>query len=85
MRGPLGLAKALRTGATRREILDESTVNGLDCAVSLAPLAAKDTWGLWDMTLTATGRPPLRTRVCDFQSAGDDPSTPDAISFSIWF
>ena len=85
MRGPLLLARAQRAGATRNEIRDESTVNGLDCAVSLAPLPATETWGLWDMTLSAPERAPLRTRVCDFQSAGDDPSAVDADAFSIWF
>lgn len=85
MRGPLLLARAQRAGATRNEIRDESTVNGLDCAVSLAPLPATETWGLWDMTLSAPEREPLRTRVCDFQSAGDDPSAVDSDAFSIWF
>lgn len=72
-------------GATRSEIRDESTVNGLDCAVSLAPLPATETWGLWDMALSVPGREPLRMRVCDFQSAGDDPSAVDADAFTIWF
>ena len=85
MRGPLVLARALRAGATRRELEDESTVNGLDCAVSLASLPATETWGLWDMTLSAPGRQPIQTRVCDFQSAGDDPAAPGANAFSIWF
>lgn len=33
-------------------------------------------------TTTATS---VRTRVCDFQSAGDDPSASGSDSFSIWF
>ena len=86
MRGPLVLARAQRAGATREDIRDESTVNGREgCTVTLASLPATDTWGLWDLTLARPGEPPLRTRVCDYQSAGDDPAATGAEAFSIWF
>ena len=85
MWGPLVLAKAQRAGATRAEVRDQSTVNGLGYEVKLTPLPADETWGLWEAVLSKPGEKPVRTRVCDFQSAGDDPSASGSDSFSIWF
>ena len=85
MWGPLVLARAQRTGATKEEILDESTVNGKGYAASLKPIAPVDTWGLWELELTKAGEPTVKAKVCDLQSAGDDPSASNSMSFSIWF
>ena len=85
MWGPLVLAKAQRAGATKEQLLDDSTVNGQGYSVKAEPLAAKDTWGLWDITLSKPGAPDIKTRACDFQSAGDDPSAEGMVLFSIWF
>ena len=85
MWGPLVLAKAQRVGATRAQIRDDSTVNNQGYSVTLAPLPATDTWGLWDVTLTKPGAATVKARACDFQSAGDDPHGEGAEAFSIWF
>jgi hypothetical protein len=53
--------------------------------VTLAPLPATDTWGLWDVTLSKPGAETVKARACDFQSAGDDPHGEGADAFSIWF
>jgi hypothetical protein len=85
MWGPLVLAKAQRVGATRAQIRDDSTVNNQGYSVTLAPLPATDTWGLWDVTLSKPGAETVKARACDFQSAGDDPFGEGADAFSIWF
>ena len=85
MWGPLILAKSRRIGATRAELLDDSTIIGKGYSVSLSPLPATDTWGLWDLVLTKPGEPTIRAKVCDYQSAGDDPFAVNADVFSIWF
>ena len=85
MWGPLLLAKAQRIGATKAEIQDASTVNGQGYKASLTPLEATDTWGLWELELKKDGAPTVKAKVCDFQSAGDDPSATNADAFSIWF
>jgi hypothetical protein len=79
------LAKAQRAGATRAQIRDDSTVNNKGYSVTLAPLPATDTWGLWDVTLSKPGAETVNARACDFQSAGDDPHGEGADAFSIWF
>ncbi len=83
--GPLLLAKSLRTGATRDELLDMSTVNGKGYSVKLTPCAGEGVWGAWDVELTKPGAPTVKTRACDYQSAADDPFGPSAVAFSVWF
>jgi len=80
--GPLLLAKSLRMGTPREEILSEKTVNGTIGAGSLTPVAAKDVWGAWEVRLV--GENEAHTfRVCDFASAADADDPKNA--FSIWF
>ncbi len=83
--GPLLLAKSVRTGATRDELLDMSTVNGKGYSVKLTPCAREGVWGAWDVELTKPGAPTIKTRACDYQSAADDPYGASAVAFSVWF
>ncbi len=85
MVGPLLLAKSRRTGATQMELMDLATVRGQGYAVKVTPVACEDVWGAWDVELTKPGAPPIRTRACDYQSAGDDPYADGSVRFSIWF
>ena len=85
MVGPLLLAKSRRTGATETELMDLATVRGQGYAVKVTPVACEDVWGAWDVELTKPGAPTIRTRACDYQSAGDDPYADGSIRFSIWF
>ena len=85
MVGPLLLAKSRRTGATQTELMDLATVRGQGYAVKVTPVACEDVWGAWDVELTKPGAPTLRTRACDYQSAGDDPYADGSVRFSIWF
>ena len=85
MVGPLLLAKSRRTGATQTELMDLSTVRGQGYAVKVTPVACEDVWGAWDVELTKPGAPTIRTRACDYQSAGDDPYADGSVRFSIWF
>lgn len=85
MVGPLLLAKSRRTGATHAELMDLSTVRGQGYAVKATPAACEDVWGAWDVELTKPGAPTIRTRACDYQSAGDDPYADGSVRFSIWF
>ena len=85
MVGPLLLAKSRRTGATQTELMDLATVRGQGYAVKVTPVACEDVWGAWDVELTKPGAPTIRTRVCDYQSAGDDPYADGSVRFSIWF
>ena len=85
MVGPLLLAKSRRTGATETELMDLATVRGQGYAVKVTPVACEDVWGAWDVELTKPGAPTIRTRVCDYQSAGDDPYADGSVRFSIWF
>ena len=84
VKGPLVLAKCLRAGATEAEIFDQETVNGraASCRAALTPLAGKDVWGAWRLTLT-DGQKVKTTCVSDFASAADFESWRNA--FSIWF
>lgn len=89
-RGPLLLAKAKRVGDTEAEIFPGRTVNLKGASVTLAPCgkaeaAAWGVWGAWTATLAVPGEEPVRVKVCDFQSAGDDPRGEEANAFSIWF
>ena len=74
-----------RIRSRHAQIRDDSTVNNKGYSVSLAPLPATDTWGLWDVTLSKSGAETIKARACDFQSAGDDPHGEGADAFSIWF
>ena len=85
MVGPLLLAKSRRTGATQTELMDLATVRGQGYAVKVTPVACEDVWGAWDVELTKPGAPTIRTRACDYQSAGDDPYADGSVRFSIWF
>ena len=85
MVGPLLLAKSRRTGATQMELMDLATVRGQGYAVKVTPVACEDVWGAWDVELTKPGAPTIRTRACDYQSAGDDPYADGSVRFSIWF
>lgn len=85
MVGPLLLAKSRRTGATQTELMDLATVRGQSYAVKVTPVACEDVWGAWDVELTKPGAPTIRTRACDYQSAGDDPYADGSVRFSIWF
>lgn len=89
-RGPLLLAKAKRVGDEEAEIFPGKTVNLKNAEVALEPwpkaaAAAAGVWGAWTATLTAPGEAPVKVKVCDFQSAGDDPRGKSADAFSIWF
>ena len=85
MVGPLLLAKSRRTGATQTELMDLATVRGQGYAVKVTPVACEDVWGAWDVEPTQPGAPTIRTRACDYQSAGDDPYADGSVRFSIWF
>ena len=85
MVGPLLLAKSRRTGAMQTELMDLATVRGQGYAVKVTPVACEDVWGAWDVELTKPGAPTIRTRACDYQSAGDDPYADGSVRFSIWF
>ena len=85
MVGPLLLAKSRRTGATQTELMDLATVRGQGYAVKVTPVTCEDVWGAWDVELTKPGAPTIRTRACDYQSAGDDPYADGSVRFSIWF
>ena len=85
MVGPLLLAKSRRTGATQTELMDLATVRGQGYAVKVTPVACEDVWGAWDVEFTKPGAPTIRTRACDYQSAGDDPYADGSVRFSIWF
>ena len=85
MVGPLLLAKSRRTGATHAELMDLATVRGQGYAVKVTPVACEDVWGAWDVELTKPGAPTIRTRACDYQSAGDDPYADGSVRFSFWF
>ena len=85
MVGPLLLAKSCRTGATRDELMDFSTVRGKGYSVKVSPTTGDGVWGAWDVELTKPGAPTIKTRACDYQSAGDDPYSHGAVRFSVWF
>ena len=89
-RGPLLLAKAKRVGCTEAELFPPDTVNQRGYAVSAKPVDEETTeragvWGAWDVTFSKPGAASVKVRVCDFESAGDDPRGARAEAFSIWF
>ena len=85
MWGPLVLAKARRIGDTDAEVFDPFTVNGKGYSLKLTPLKPTCTWGLWEVELTKPDGKTVKTRACDFQSAGDTPIEDKGMEFSIWF
>ena len=85
MYGPLVLAKAKRLGVPEDEIFDGFTVNGKGYAVALKPIDPNRCWCAWELELRKEGERTVKTRVCDFQSAGDEPLSFNANAFSIWF
>jgi len=85
MWGPLLLAKSRRTGATLDELTSLATVRGQGYSVKLAPAAGDGVWGAWDVELSKPGAPTVKTRACDYQSAGDEPFAEGTVRFSVWF
>ena len=83
MHGPLVLAKSRLIGDTADEVFAETGINGKGYAAKVSPLANDGTtWGLWELELTKDGAQTIRTKVCDFETAGDIPRYD---LFSIWF
>ena len=71
-RGPLLLARSKYIGNSDAEMFGSATVNKGGAECRLTPAKADKTWGLWDAEIkTADGRT-IKTKVCDFASAGDD-------------
>ena len=86
MYGPLVLAKSRLCGSTKSEVLEPFTVNGRGYAAKLTPLESDGiTWGLWLLELAKDGEPPIKARVCDFESGSDVPCGANGDLFSIWF
>ena len=85
MYGPLVLAKSKRLDVQEDEIFDEFTVNGKGYDVALKPIDPNRCWCAWELELRKKGERTIKTRVCDFQSAGDEPLSFNANAFSIWF
>jgi DUF1680 family protein len=85
MYGPLLLAKSIRTGATRAELTDMSSVRGKGYSLKLTPSKGDGVWAAWDVELAKPGAPTIKTRACDYQSAGDSPYSSTAVCFSVWF
>ena len=83
-RGPLVLAKSVRVGDSKDEILDERTVNDGGWSVSLVPQDNVDVVGSWRATFTK-GAESFSVGVCDFASAADDWYRYYADAFSVWF
>lgn len=83
--GPLLLAKSRVVGVSEAELMAQETVNGKGYALRLTRRAAEGVWSAWEVELTKPGAPTIRTRVCDYQSAGDGPYLDGAIRYSVWF
>lgn len=83
-RGPLVLAKSIRVGDKKDEILDERTVNSGGWSVSLEPQCNPDVVGAWRATFTK-GDESFSVGVCDYASAADEWYRYYADAFSIWF
>ena len=83
-RGPLLLAKSVRVGDSREQVLDARTVNDGGWSVSLEPLANADTVGAWRAVFTR-GAESFAVDVCDYASAADTWYGYYADAFSIWF
>lgn len=83
--GPLLLAKSRAVGVAEAELLSQETVNGKGYSLRLTPRADENVWMAWDVELSKPGVPTVRTRACDYQSAGDCPYLDGAIRYSVWF
>ena len=83
MWGPLLLAKSVKVGDTKADILDARTVNRGGWKLSLKPAdAVPGVWGAWKATFTKDGE--SRTfGVCDYPSAAT--WTKDQIEFGLFF
>ena len=66
-------------------MLSQETVNGKGYSLRLTPRADENVWMAWDVELSKPGVPTVRTRACDYQSAGDCPYLDGAIRYSVWF
>ncbi len=83
--GPLLLAKSRAVSVPEVELLTQKTVNGKGYSLRLTRRADEDVWMAWDVELSKPGLPTVRTRACDYQSAGDHPYLDGAIRYSVWF
>ena len=79
LRGPMLVAKAEAAGTPAAEIVSQESVYGAKPALRLEPIAAKGTWGAWNLTIGDRTVP-----VCDFGSAGDEYRV-GGCQFSVWF
>lgn len=84
-RGPLLLAKAVRVGDTRAEMLEVPSVIGRGATVKLTPIEKRGVWGAWEAEIALPDGSSQRVKVCDFESASDHPFGSGANAFSIWF
>ena len=83
MWGPMLLARSIRLGATREQMLGETTVNGGDWRLKLTPASVREgVWGVWDATLERAGEQ-RRMTLCDYSSAAV--WTKDQIEFCVLF
>ncbi|MBR4652522.1 MAG: glycoside hydrolase family 127 protein [Kiritimatiellae bacterium] len=80
--GPLMLAKSVKVGDGKEEILDPFTVNEGGWTVAAEPIQAKDVWGAWRLDFRKGGET-RSTKACDYASAAE--WTMDKIEFSIFF
>lgn len=86
MWGPLLLARSRLIGQSRKEVLDDFSVNGKRSGVRAVRQIGGDlVWGCWRLELAVEGAPPKIVKVCDFESAGDMPVGLNGYLFSIWF
>ena len=84
MWGPLLLAKCLKVGDTKIDILDGHSVNHGGWTLSLKPRkgGGEGVWGAWDATFERSGK--SRTfGVCDYSSAAS--WTKNRVEFSVFF
>ena len=82
-RGPILLAKAKSIGDDEVDIL-RADMNKGGWSVLLEPIDVKSVMGAWEATFTK-GDCTYKTRVCDFQSAGDSIVPEGTVAFSIFF
>lgn len=83
--GPLVLARCARLGATKPELKVNNLTDGDGYSVRLRPIAADDVYAPFDLELSKPGAPTVRTKVCAYESASDDPAAYGGYIFSIRF
>lgn len=83
-RGPLLLAKSVRVGDGRDEILSKRTVNEPEWEVALEPSASGDVNGSWKAHFSRGGER-FTVGVCDYASAADTWYRYYDDAFSVWF